>query len=132
MIGKKKEQGKRKRRYIYEYQLRWANPFQCLIFMIIGISLGAIIRKGGMGVPGMISVAVLIIAYVVQNQGKDLARDGKLDPVIGAWLPVIIFGPLACWLLYMAAMEAKMLSEESRGKWLSKLWQGARVLLRLS
>ncbi|MFK7973101.1 MAG: LptF/LptG family permease [Bacteroidia bacterium] len=122
MIGKRNDQAKRMRRYIYEYQLRWATPFQCLVFMIIGISLGAIIRKGGMGLPGIISVAVLIFAYVVQNQGKDLSRDGRIDPVIGAWLPIIIFGPIGLWLLYLAAMEARFLSEESRGKWIGKVW----------
>lgn len=131
MIGKNKEQDKRKRRYIYEYQLRWSNPFQCFVFMFIGIALGAIIRKGGMGVPGMISVAVLIVSYILQNQGKDMARDGRVDPVIGAWLPVIVFGPLTVWLLYLAAVEAKLLSEESRGKWLSRLWTAARTLLRV-
>jgi lipopolysaccharide export system permease protein len=123
MIGKRADQAKRKRRYTYEHQHRWAAPCLCLVFMIIGISLGAIIRKGGMGVPGIISVVVLILSYIVQNQGKDMARDGVLNPIISAWLPILIFGPLGLWLLYLAAMEAQVLDEESRGKLFGRLWR---------
>jgi lipopolysaccharide export system permease protein len=127
---KKKEEAKRQRRYIYEFQLRHSTPLNCLFFMMIGISLGAIIRKGGLGIPALISVALLVIAYVLNAQGKKLAKEGIFDPIFGAWLPVIVFAPLALFLTYKAATEAKILDETIWAKVGERILLGPLVFLK--
>ncbi len=109
MFKKQSEEARRKRRYSYEFHLRHASPFNCIVFMIIGISLGAIIRKGGLGMPALISVALLVAAYVLNAQGKKFSKEGVLDPIVGAWLPIIIFAPIAFFLLYKAVTDSSLM-----------------------
>lgn len=108
---KRKEETKRISRYVYEYQFRISSPLNVIFFMLIGIALGAIIRKGGLGVPALLSTLLLVTAYVVNAQGKKFAKEGILDPVLSAWLPALIFGPLGLFLIYKAANESRLLDE---------------------
>ena len=113
---KRKEEIKRINRYIYEYQFRISSPLNVIFFMLIGIALGAIIRKGGLGVPALISTLLLVFAYVLNAQGKKFAKDALLDPTLSAWLPAIVFGPLALILIYQAANESRLLDENAWAK----------------
>lgn len=108
---KRTEEIKRINRYVYEYQFRISSPLNVIFFMLIGIALGAIIRKGGLGVPALLSTLLLVLAYVINAQGKKFAKEAILDPTVSAWLPAIIFGPIAMFLIYKAANESRLLDE---------------------
>ncbi len=108
---KRNEEIKRINRYIYEYQFRISSPLNVVFFMLIGIALGAIIRKGGLGVPALISTLLLVLAYVINAQGKKFAKEALLDPTLSAWLPALVFGPIAFFLIYKAANESRLLDE---------------------
>ena len=74
------------RRHGIEMQKKFTLSFACLIFFFIGAPLGAIIRKGGLGTPLVISVILFIIYYIIDNTGYKMARDGKMEVWAGMWL----------------------------------------------
>ena len=76
--------------------------FSCLLFFFIGAPLGAIIRKGGLGVPIIISVVVFIIFYILNNTGYRMARGGMWTIWFGESLAPVVLTPLACWVTYKA------------------------------
>jgi lipopolysaccharide export system permease protein len=112
--------GKKIDHYLHEYHFRMAGPMNVLFFMLIGMALGAIIRKGGLGVPALIATFLLVFSYILSSQGKRLAQAGILDPVWSAWIPAIIFGLLAIFFMYKAAMESQWMVSENWRKLLGK------------
>ena len=115
-LKKKSEDDKKQlRKYQYEIHNRYAMPINCLLFMLIGVSLGAIIRKGGLGMPSLVSITLFMIFYVLITQGKKLSKEGTMDPWAGAWLPIMIFLPLALYVTYQAANDAKLFDESVWG-----------------
>ncbi|MEZ4825066.1 MAG: LptF/LptG family permease [Bacteroidia bacterium] len=126
MVKKKDDQDKVDRNYQYEFHLRYALPFNGLLFMLIGVALGAIIRKGGLGFPSLISIVLFMIFYILTTYGKKFAKEGVLDPWAGAWLSVIVFTPVAIYLTYQATTDSKLLDESIRMRirdQISHLWQ---------
>lgn len=114
MIKKDEDQQKVDRNYNYEYFLRYALPFNGLVFIFIGVALGAIIRKGGLGFPALISILLFMLFYVMTTYGKKFAKEGVLDPWVGAWLSVIVFTPVAIILTYQATTDSRILDEGTR------------------
>ena len=74
----------------------------CLIFFFIGAPLGAIIRKGGLGMPVIIYVVLFIFYYVIENTGSKMAREGELAMWFGVWISTMVLAPLGAWLTYKA------------------------------
>ncbi len=74
----------------------------CIIFFFIGAPLGAIIRKGGLGVPVIISVLVFIVYYIFDNAGYRMARGGMWSIAFGKWISTAVLAPLAIFFTYKA------------------------------
>lgn len=74
----------------------------CIIFFFIGAPLGAIIRKGGLGMPVIISVVLFIFYYIIENTGSKMAREGELQMWFGVWISTMVLVPLGGWLTYKA------------------------------
>ncbi len=101
------------RRHTIEWHKRHTLPFACLIFLFIGAPLGAIIRKGGMGMPLVMSVVLFICYYIIDNTGYKLAREGVWEVWQGMWLSAFILLPLGITLTYMAANERTLTNGET-------------------
>ena len=93
-------------RLIRLHQIEAINKFtlalSCLIFFFIGAPLGAIIRKGGLGIPVIISVLVFIIYYILDNTGYRMARGGMWAIWFGKGLATAVLTPLAVFFTYKA------------------------------
>ncbi|KXB43525.1 permease, YjgP/YjgQ family [Bacteroidales bacterium KA00344] len=93
-------------RVIRQHKLEAINKFtlayQCLIFFFIGAPLGAIIRKGGLGVPVIVSVLVFIVYYILDNSGYRMARLGAWSIWFGKGLAPALLTPLAIFVTYKA------------------------------
>lgn len=74
----------------------------CIIFFFIGAPLGAIIRKGGLGVPVIISVIVFIVYYIFENSGMKMARDDNWNIWFGKLISTMVLAPLAIFFTYKA------------------------------
>lgn len=100
--------------YLNELYGMYAIPLNCLVFMLIGIAFGAIIRKGGLGLPSLISIVFFVIFYILHMEGRKLAKDGVISPLVGACLSLIILTPVAIASLYQASTDASVFDESVR------------------
>ncbi len=82
----------------------------CLIFMFIGAPLGSIIRKGGFGLPTIVSTILFMVFYVVLTFGEKFARDGVISAFFGVWFPIFLFLPFEIYLFYKASTDSVILN----------------------
>lgn len=101
-----KELVKNIRRAILEYQKKFTLSAACIALFLIGAPLGAIIRKGGLGLPVVVSVIFFLIYYIISTIGEKSAKDGDLSPVIGSWVAIVIITPIGIFLSYKAATDS--------------------------
>lgn len=113
------------RKHEIELHRKFTLAFACLIFFFIGAPLGAIIRKGGMGAPIVISVVMFVIYYIIDNTGYKMAREAIWPVWAGMWLSSFVLLPIGIFLTYKAATDAALLNPEA---WL-KVFEKIRKFL---
>jgi lipopolysaccharide export system permease protein len=91
-----------------EWHLKFTVPLSCIIFLLIGAPLGAIIRKGGFGTPFLISLIVFMLYYVTSMLFERLARNSDWDPRIAIWMSSIITLPIGLFVSYKAATDQRV------------------------
>lgn len=101
------------RRHAIELQKKFTLSFACIIFFFIGAPLGAIIRKGGLGTPLVISVLLFIFYYIIDNMGYKFARDGKLAVWQGMWLSAAVLLPLGIFFTYKAVNDSAVFNKDA-------------------
>lgn len=104
-----------------ELQSRYAYAFACLVFFFVGAPLGAIIRKGGLGMPVVVSVIFFIIYYMFNNVGLKMARDGVWEVWQGVWLSSFVLFPIGIFLTYKAMNDSALFNSEAYGKFFRRL-----------
>lgn len=104
---------KRLRRYQIEKHRKYTLSLSCLIFFFIGAPLGAIIRKGGLGVPVIVSVLFFLVWYMISITGEKFVREDMVAPFAGMWIASSILIPLGIFLTYKAAMDSVILNIDS-------------------
>jgi lipopolysaccharide export system permease protein len=122
------EQRKNKLTDIAEYKTEYYKKFNlslsCMILFLIGCSMGAIIRKGGFGMPILISVIYYMLFHVLNMGGDKLSTYEMLPPLLGAWLSSIVLMPIALYIFWKANSDTKIFINEFKvtlPKWLSQL-----------
>lgn len=111
MIKKDKDQALSQIRYGYESQQRNSLPFNSIVFMLIGASLGAIIRRGGIGPPAIVSVIIFIAFYFLTTWGRKMAHQFVVPIWAGAWISILVFSPIALYVLIQATAETSLFNE---------------------
>ena len=96
-----------------EWHKKFTLSFACMVFFFIGAPLGAIIRKGGLGMPVVISVILFIFYYIIDNIGFKMARDGVWEAWQGMWLSSAILAPLGIFLTYKAVNDSVILNADT-------------------
>ena len=95
---------------VRRHQLEWFSKISlslsCLVFFFIGAPLGAIIRKGGLGMPVVVSVLTFIVYYILDTKGTKLAREGEIPVWWGAWMSTSVLAPLGVFLTYHANKDS--------------------------
>jgi len=107
-----REQNSVLRRYLVEYQKKFTLSAACLVLFLIGAPLGAIIRKGGLGLPVVISVVFFLIYYIISTIGEKSAKDGSVSPVLGTWVAIMLLTPIGIFLSYKAANDSVLFDIE--------------------
>lgn len=92
----------------------------CILFFFIGAPLGAIIRKGGLGMPVVVSVVFFVIYYVITIIGERVAVNGDMSVFLGAWISSIVLFPVGIFLTFKATTDADLLDAEAWRKFFSK------------
>lgn len=100
-------------RHYTEMHKKFTSSIACLFFFFIGAPLGAIIRKGGLGTPVVLSVLIFIFYYVIDTLGFKMARDAIWEPWEGMWLSAFVLFPLGMWLTYKAVKDSTLLDADT-------------------
>ena len=108
------------RRHDIELIKKFTLSVACLLFLFIGAPLGAIIRKGGLGTPLVISILLFIVYYIFDNTGYKLARDGHWEIWAGMWLSTAILLPLGIFVTYKAMNDSAVFNAELYKEWVRR------------
>lgn len=109
------------RRHEIEMHKKFTLSLACIIFFLIGAPLGAIIRKGGLGTPIVISVLLFIVYYIIDNMGYKLARDGRWVVWHGMWLSSVLLLPLGIFLTKKAVNDSAVFNPDVWRNFLRKI-----------
>ncbi len=107
---------------LYRSKVEWHRkislPVSIMIFFLIGAPLGAIIRKGGLGMPIVISVIFFVFYYIISISGEKMAKEGSWEAIYGMWISTFILTPIAIYLTYKATNDSSLLDVDWYvGKW---------------
>lgn len=105
-----------------EWQRKFTLSFACLILFFIGAPLGAIIRKGGLGMPVVISIIFFVIYHVISISGEKFAREGVILPWKGMWISSVILLPVGIFLTYKATTDSALFDRELYLKFFRKMF----------
>lgn len=111
--GKKKEMDKRyefHRRHILSLHKKFALAFSCIILFFVGAPLGAIIRKGGLGLPMVIAIVLFLVYYFLGVFAENYSKKGNFHPLLGAWLSTFVMLPLGFILTKRATADKGLMS----------------------
>jgi lipopolysaccharide export system permease protein len=109
------------RRYSVELQKKYTLSAACIALFLIGAPLGAIIRKGGLGLPVVISVVFFLIYYIISTIGEKSVKAGNVSIIFGMWIAIIILTPIGLFLSYKAATDSAIFDAELYKRMLNKI-----------
>jgi lipopolysaccharide export system permease protein len=102
---------------MHKYEIEWWRKFTlsagCMIFFFIGAPLGAIIRKGGLGMPVVISVLFFVLYYVISITGEKFAREGIMSAFMGMWLSGLVLLPTGIFLTRKATKDSGLFNADN-------------------
>lgn len=84
----------------------------CLMFFFIGAPLGAIIRKGGIGLPVVISVVIFVLYYIIDSGSTRVARSGEMNIVLGVWMSTLVLMPIGIFFTYKSNKDSVVFNAE--------------------
>jgi lipopolysaccharide export system permease protein len=94
------------------FEIQWhkilASSLACVAMFLIGAPLGAIIKKGGLGMPFLVSILFFIVYYVITMQGEKLAKQGTVSPAVGVWMADMILFVIGMLFLRQARADARL------------------------
>jgi lipopolysaccharide export system permease protein len=105
-----------------EYQKKFTLSAACLALFLIGAPLGAIIRKGGLGLPVVISVVFFLIYHIISTIGEKYVKAGDADPVV-MWGAIIILAPMGLFLSYKAANDSVIFDADAYKRFFVRLFK---------
>lgn len=109
------------RRHMTAWHEKITLSLACMIFFFIGAPLGGIIRKGGLGMPVVVSVLIFIIYYIINNTGYKMARDGNWVVWMGMWTSTAILAPLGAFLTYKSNNDSVVLNADAYINWFKRV-----------
>jgi len=118
-----KEESKSIRKYSIEYNKKFTLSAACLALFLIGAPLGAIIRKGGLGLPVVVSVVFFLLYYIIATIGEKSAKEGSITPAMGMWAAIIILTPIGLFLSYKAANDSVLFDTDSYKRFFNRVFK---------
>jgi len=91
-----------------EYQRKFTLAVSCLMLFFIGAPLGAIIRKGGLGLPVVMAIIFFLFYHIITTVAEKSANQGNLNPILGIWMAIIVLSPVGAFLTYKATVDSAL------------------------
>lgn len=105
-----------KQKTVYKYELeshhKFTQALSCFVLFLIGAPLGAIIKKGGFGLPVLVSIVFFVLLYVLTINGDKLAKDGVVWVPFGAWLPNALLLPVGLYFMRQARHDSRIFDKD--------------------
>ncbi len=115
---------KRIRRYKIEWHRKFTLSFACFIFFFIGAPLGAIIRKGGLGMPIVVSILFFLFYHITSMSGEKFVRQDVLNPFIGMWISSFLLLPIGVFLTIKSTNDSAIFNIDNYLEWPKKVIAG--------
>ncbi|MBQ9640026.1 MAG: LptF/LptG family permease [Bacteroidaceae bacterium] len=110
------------RRHWIAFWQKFTMSLSCLLFFFIGAPLGAIIRKGGLGMPVVISVIIFIFYYIINNSGMKVGREGSIPVWFGMWVSTFVMAPLGVFFTVKSNNDSVVFNKDAYVSALRRLW----------
>ncbi|HEY0175662.1 MAG TPA: LptF/LptG family permease, partial [Pedobacter sp.] len=91
-----------------EYQRKFTLAVSCILLFFIGAPLGAIIRKGGLGLPVVMAIIFFLFYHIITTVAEKSANQGNINPILGIWMAVIVLSPVGAFLTYKATVDSAL------------------------
>ncbi|MFN0033048.1 MAG: LptF/LptG family permease [Flavobacteriales bacterium] len=117
---------KRVRKHKIEWHRKFYLAVVCMVLFFVGAPLGAIIRKGGIGLPTLVALGIFIAYILLTMAGESLAKHGFVPAWLGIWMSTAVFLPLSVWLTYKAMREAALFDLDRYTRALQYIARGFR------
>ncbi len=113
---------------LMEWHKKIVVSFACIILFFVGAPLGSIIKKGGLGLPVIVSVFFFLAYYILTEMYMQLAIDGDMPPWQAMWMPLVIFLPISIFLTIKAANDSAIFDLTIYYTWIGKLFKKAKTV----
>lgn len=107
-----------------EWHRKFTLSFACVLLFLIGAPLGAIIRKGGVGMPMIVAISFFILFHIMTIVGEKLAKSAALEPWTGMWMATAMLLPIAFFLINAARKDSRIFSKE----WYQRAWNRMKLM----
>ncbi len=109
------------RTHLSDWHKKITVSLACLIFFFIGAPLGAIIRKGGLGMPVVISVLIFVIYYIIDSGAVRVGKSGEMNPALGTWVSSIVLAPVGAFFTYKSNKDSAVFNIDAYRAFFRKL-----------
>lgn len=117
MVQRQADELKSRQKNLNRHKIEWHRKFflaaVCLVLFFIGAPLGAIIRKGGIGLPTLIALGLFIFYHLLTMAGERMAKNQLIEPWIGMWISTVVLFPLSIWITLKAMKESALMQRPS-------------------
>jgi len=107
--------------HLIEWHRKYSISLACLILFFIGAPLGAIIRKGGLGMPLVVAIVFFLIFHLLSLFGEKFVKQDILSPIVGMWLAIIVLAPVGIFLTYKAMNDSQLFNKDFYTRQMKKL-----------
>jgi lipopolysaccharide export system permease protein len=115
------------RRYQIAWYQKYTQAFACFMMFLIGAPLGAIIKKGGLGMPVLISIIFFILYYMLTISGEKWAKEGLVDPLFGTWFSNLCLLPFGLFFLKQARNDSSLFEPD----FYQRIWKSLQKRLKV-
>ncbi len=124
-IDRSMDERKDRAMQISKFQVEWHRKlmlaFACIIFFFIGAPLGAIVRRGGIGLPSVFAIIFFLIFHMISRSTEELVKTGGLHAWPGMWISSMVLLPIGVWLTWKAASDSPLLEADAWSRGWDKL-----------
>ncbi len=133
-IPKQQEEIFARTKFLIRHKVEWHRKFflavVCLVLFFVGAPLGAIIRKGGLGMPTVIALGLFIFYQMLTIAGEKMAKSAIVEPYVGMWISTVILLPLSIWITYKATKESALLEKDAYSRLFKKMFGWIKIKKR--
>jgi len=113
-------------KFLIRHKVEWHRKFflavVCIVLFFVGAPLGAIIRKGGLGMPTIIALGLFIFYQMLTIAGEKMAKSAIVEPYVGMWISTVILLPLSIWITYKATKESTLIDRDKFSRFFKKIF----------